>query len=485
MKKRIGLLSGPSIFILTLLFFHPEGLTKEANAVLATTLWMAIWWILEVIPIPATALLPIVVFPLTGALGVAKATSGYANPMVYLFLGGFLIAVTIEKWNLHRRIALNIIKWVGTDMNKIILGFMLATAFLSMWISNTATAVMMLPIGLAVVGHFTEKRQDGELGKIMILAIAYSASIGGMATLIGTPTNVILSGVVEQTYGVVISFSEWMLFALPFTIMLLFICWRYLVSMAFRNLEHTPAAEGKAEIDRQLKALGAVSVEEKRIFAIFIAVALAWMSQGFILKEFLPGIGDTVIALAGALALFLIPAPSRPGEKLLDWETAETIPWGILILFGGGLALATGFKDTGLAAWLGGQLSLLKAVPYIVLLLILIATVNFLTEVTSNVATASMLLPVLAALALSLGVHPFGLMVGATLAASCAFMLPVATPPNAVVFGSGCLTITDMVRTGLFMNLLSIVLLTILVYYFLPLVWGLDLGIFPTELLGK
>jgi len=485
MKKRLGLLTGPLIFIVTLLFFHPEGLTKEANAVLATTLWMAVWWILEVIPIAATALLPIIVFPMTGALSLEKATSGYSNPMVYLFLGGFLIAVTIEKWNLHRRIALNIIKWVGTSMNNIILGFMLATAFLSMWISNTATTVMMMPIGLAVVKHFNEKHHDGALGKVMMLAIAYSSSIGGIATLIGTPTNVILSGVVAETYGVVISFSEWMLFALPFAIGLLFLCWRYLVSGAFRDIAHTVASEGRAEIHRQLAALGPVSPEEKRIFVVFFLVALAWVSQGFLLDKIMPGIGDTVIAVAGALALFLIPAPSRAGETLLDWQTAETIPWGILILFGGGMALATGFKDTGLADWLGGQLTLLHAVPYFLLLMILILAVNFLTEVTSNVATASMILPVLAGLAFSLGVHPLGLMVGASLAASCAFMLPVATPPNAVVFGSGYLKITDMVRTGLLMNLVSTVLLTLLVYYFLPLVWGIDLSTFPAGYLGK
>ena len=485
MKKRIGLFLGPLLFVGILVFVQPEGLSREGNAVLACALWMACWWILESIPIAATALIPLVVFPLTQAMDMKTAASGYASPMVFLFLGGFLIAVTIERWNLHRRIALNIINWVGTDLNKIVLGFMLATGFLSMWISNTATAVMMMPIGLAVVKHFNPDKNSGAFGKVLMLAIAYSSSIGGIATLIGTPTNVIFSAVVQEMYGIQLSFSQWMLFAFPFSVVLMLLCWRYLVTFGFHLSADADATAGQEEIKRQLEALGPISAEEKRVMVVFVLVALAWICQSFLLKKILPGINDTVIAMAGALILFLIPAPSKPGKFLLNWRTAETIPWGILLLFGGGLALAVGFEDSGLAGWLGNQLSLLKGAPLFLLLLVLILIVNFLTEVTSNVATVSMLLPVLAVLAMTIDVHPFGLMVGATLAASCAFMLPVATPPNAVVFGSGRLRISDMVRAGLAMNLLSIALLTLLVYYVLPWVWGLDLSVFPKEFLGK
>ncbi len=485
MKKQFGLLLGPLLFSLILIFGPPEGLSWEGNAVLACTLWMAVWWIAEAIPIAATALLPLILFPMTGAMSMKDAATGYANPMVYLFLGGFLIAVAIERWNLHRRIALSIIHRVGTNPDRIVLGFMLATGFLSMWISNTATAVMMMPIGVAVVRHFNKEKKGGAFGKVLMLAIAYSASIGGMATLVGTPTNVVFSGVVEELYGVQLSFSQWMLFAFPFSAILLLLCWRYLVK-AFRLSDEINAdSGGQAEIRRQLEALGPVSPEEKRVMAVFTIVALAWICQSFLLKKILPGINDTVIAIAGALVLFLIPAPSKPGKYLLNWRKAESIPWGILLLFGGGLALAVGFENTDLATWMGRQLVGLKAAPLFLLLLALVIAVNFFTELTSNVATVSMLLPVLAALALSIGVHPYGLMVGATLAASCAFMLPVATPPNAVVFGSGYLKINDMIRAGLAMNLLSIILLTLLVYFVLPLVWGLDLSVFPNEFLKK
>ncbi|MDX1408742.1 MAG: DASS family sodium-coupled anion symporter, partial [Saprospiraceae bacterium] len=352
--------------------------------------------------------------------------------------------------------------------------FMLATALLSMWISNTATAVMMLPIGMAVVTHLAgDSAQKAQIGKILMLAIAYAASIGGVATLIGTPTNLVLAGVIEELYGKEISFTEWFVFGLPISIVLLTICWIYLTRVAGK-LGVSSIPGGRAEIRRQLHALGKLTYEERIVGIVFAATALCWILRSFVLNQWLPGLNDTIIAIAGASILFFLPSRQK-SQMLLDWEAAVRIPWGIILLFGGGLALAAGFQTTGLAEWIGSQLTLLEGVHLVILILVLIAAVNFLTEITSNVATASMILPILASLALAINVHPYGLMVAATVAASCAFMLPVATPPNAVVFGSGYLRIPDMVRTGIWMNLISIVLLTLAVYLLLPEIWQIDL----------
>ncbi len=487
----IGLLLGPLSFLLTIFIIRPEGLSTNALIVLATTLWVAIWWISESIPISATALLPIVIFPLSGAMKLEDTTAAFANPMIFLFMGGFMIAVTIEKWGLHKRIALNIISRVGSDLRKIILGFMLATSFLSMWISNTATAVMMMPIALAVahqlgVGLTNGGKTEQHFGKALMLSIAYSCSIGGIATLIGTPTNMIFVGVAKELYKIEISFMDWMMIGLPVSTLLLITGWIYLVYIGFRIPKGTSISGGRNEIRQQLIDLGPMSAEEKKVTAIFSLVALAWITRSFVLQKLSPGIDDTVIAIAGALALFITPSKNKLGDYLLDWRTAENIPWGILILFGGGLAIAAGFKETGLATWLGNQMTMLQALPYIIILLALVALVDFLTEMTSNVATASILMPVLAALALSMNVHPFGFMLAATIAASCAFMLPVGTPPNAVVFSSGYLKISDMVRIGFWMNIISIIIITLLAYYLLPIIWDFDLSVFPAEFLtGK
>lgn len=481
-SKNIGLIAGPLLFVITLLFFHPEGLSREANAVLACTLWIAVWWITEAIPIAVTALLPIVLFPLTGALGLSETTASFGHRYVFLYVGGFILAIAIEKWNLHRRIALTIINFIGTNVTSIILGFMIATAFLSMWISNTATSVMMLPIGMAIISQLRDNPDTIEnenliFGKALMLAIAYSASIGGMATLIGTPPNLVLAGVVQETYGVEITFSQWVIFGLPISIILLTICWVYLTRYAF-TFKQKQFPGGKQEILRQLKALGNISFEEKIVLGVFAFTAFAWISRSFLLKRFIPAIDDTIIGMFAGIILFLLPAKEK-GKKIIKWEEAVKLPWGILLLFGGGLALAEGFKSSGLAAYIGGQMTTLEGVAILLLILILIASVNFLTEITSNLATTAMLLPILAPMALTIDVHPYVLMVAATVAASCAFMLPVATPPNAVVFGSGYLRIPDMVRAGIWMNLLSILLLSAMVYFLLPLIWNFDPTIFP------
>ncbi|MBP2833399.1 SLC13/DASS family transporter [Aquimarina sp. U1-2] len=477
--KSIGLIAGPLLFLLIIFFFKSDELSSEGVSTLAIAAWIAIWWITEAIPISVTALLPFVLFPITGVMSVKGVSGAFANQMIFLFLGGFILAVAIEKTNLHKRIALTIIAIIGSNWNKVILGFMLATAFLSMWISNTATAVMMLPIGLAVISQIqAEDETKKRMGRSLMLAIAYGCSAGGIATIIGTPTNVIFVGIVEELYGQTISFTQWMALGLPFSILMLGIGWLYLTKIVFPiTIEGIPG--GKKAITSQLKGLGKIAYQEKCVFIVFIVVALCWITSSFVLKHMIPGINDTLIAIAGAIALFIIPSRDRKKIGIINWQTAETIPWGILLLFGGGLALAEGFKVSGLAKWIGNQLTLFEAFPAILMALAIITVVNFLTEITSNVATAAMLMPVLAALALSIDVHPYFLMVAATIAASCAFMLPVATPPNAVVFGSGLLTIPQMMKAGFWMNVLSILVATLLIYFILPMVWDIDITSFP------
>ena len=475
--KNIGLVSGPLAFILILLFFHPEGLNPRANAILASTIWIAIWWVTEAIPIAVTALLPIILFPLTGGLGLSDTTASFGHKYVFLYVGGFIIAIAIQKWNLHKRIALNIINLIGTNVVNIILGFMVATAFMSMWISNTATAVMMLPIAIAIVAQLkddpnTIEKENLIFGKALMLGIAYSASIGGLSTLIGTPPNLVLAGVVEKTFGYEITFTQWFKFGFPISVVLLFLCWKYLTSFAFK-FKQKSFPGGRAEISKQLKSLGQISYEEKLVAGVFTLTAFAWVSRSFLLESIIPGIDDTIIGLIGAIVIFLLPTKNKE-RRLINWDEAVKLPWGILLLFGGGMALAAGFKDSGLALWIGSQMTLLDGVSLFLLVFILIAVVNFLTEITSNLATTAMLLPILYPMAIIIDVHPFILMVAATVAATCAFMLPVATPPNAVVFGSGYLRIPDMVRVGIWMNLLSIILLTLFVYFLLPILWDFD-----------
>jgi sodium-dependent dicarboxylate transporter 2/3/5 len=483
--KLLGLILGPVSFFLILFFFHPVGLSDQANAVLASTIWIAIWWITEAIPIAVTALLPIVLFPLSGGLDLSATSGSFGHKYVFLYMGGFIIAIAIEKWNLHRRIALNIINLIGSDVRKIILGFMVATAFLSMWISNTATSVMMLPIGLAIIKQLqdnpdTIEDENQTFGKALMLAIAYSASIGGLATLIGTPPNLVLAGVVLDTYGYEITFMQWLIFGLPISVILLFICWKYLTKYAF-TFKQKSFPGGKEEIKRLLSKLGKISYEEKVVAFVFALTAFCWITRSFLLQKILPGLDDTIIAIFFAIVLFLIPSKKK-GEQLINWEEAVKMPWGIILLFGGGMALAKGFEESGLATWIGSQMTSLSGLPILVLVLVLIAAVNFLTEITSNLATTAMLLPVLAPMALTIDVHPFVLMVGAAVAASCAFMLPVATPPNAVVFGSGYLRIPDMVSKGFFMNIISIIILTFFVYFVLPELWDITIDSFPQNL---
>jgi len=482
--KRLAIFSGPVLFVLLQIMGKPASMSEAAFDVLGVTLWMALWWVTEAIPISVTALLPIILFPLTGALDIETTTAAFGHKYVFLYLGGFMLAVAIEKWNLHKRIALSIIHLIGTNIKSIILGFMVATAFLSMWISNTATSVMMLPIGTAIISQLKnnpETRQDENMifGKALMLAIAYSASIGGIATLIGTPPNLVFAGIVEELYGIEISFTKWIILGFPISILLLFICWKYLTTKAF-TFTYLEFPGGKTEINRLRKELGSMSTQEKRVLLVFGFTAFCWISRSFLIQPYLPFIDDTIIAMTAAVCLFIIPA-GKNKRKLINWEEAVKIPCGIILLFGGGMALAKGFGESGLAIWIGQQLTNLENLPLFLLVIVLISAVNFLTEVTSNLATTAMLLPILASMAIALNLHPYFLMVGATLAASCAFMLPVATPPNAVVFGSGYLRIPDMIKTGIFMNILSIIILSLVVYFALPILWNFDPEIIPRK----
>jgi sodium-dependent dicarboxylate transporter 2/3/5 len=473
---QIGRVLGPILFFIIQFYWTPDGLSEQGVAAFAVASWVGIWWVTEAVPIAVTAILPVVLFPLSGALDIADTTTAYGHKYVFLYLGGFFLAIAIEKVNLHRRIALTVISLIGTRMRMIVLGFMVATAFLSMWISNTATSVMMLPIGLAIVAQFrdhpdTPENEHEEFGKMLMLAIAYSASLGGMATLIGTPPNLVLAGIVKELYEVEINFLDWMLFAFPLSVLLLFICWVYLTRYAVK-LEAAHFTGGVEEIKRQRKLLGIMSSNEKRVLIVFVLTAFAWMTRSFLFSPIIPAIDDTLIALIAGILLFVIPSSEEKGG-VLEWDDAKKIPWGILLLFGGGLAIAQGFKDTGLAKWLAEQLTQLDFLPLLVMTLVLVAVINFLTEVTSNLATTAMILPVLAPLAAAMGVHPYIFMVSATLAASCAFMLPVATPPNAVVFGSGYINMSSMMRVGFGLNLISILLITFWVFYLLPYFWAL------------
>lgn len=480
--KPVILALGPLIFILLQILGHPETMPEPAFDVLCVTLWMALWWVTEVVPIAVTALLPILLFPLTGALDIGTTTAAYGDKFVFLYMGGFFLAIAIEKWNLHKRIALNIIRIIGTNINNIILGFMVATAFLSMWISNTATSVMMLPIGVAIISQLKDNPKTIEqenllFGKALMLAIAYSASIGGIATLIGTPPNLVFAGIVQEIYGIEISFLKWLMLGFPISIILLIICWKYLTVFSF-NFEKKEFPGGKAEINDQLSHLGKMGKQERTVLIVFSLTAFCWITRSFLLSPVLPFLDDTMIAITAGITLFVLPGKEK-GSRLLTWEEAVRIPWGIILLFGGGMALAKAFGDTGLAIWIGEQLTDLKNLPLFVLLLILVTAVNFLTEVTSNLATTAMLLPILAPMAVAMNIHPYLLLVAATLAASCAFMLPVATPPNAVVFGSGHLRISDMTKAGIWMNLFSILLISLIIYYLLPVLWSFGIDEIP------
>ncbi len=477
---------GPLVFVVMLILGAPPSMSASAYFVLAATTWIALWWITEAIPIPVTSLLPMVLYPLGGVMSIEQAAEPYSRPIIYLFVGGFLIALAMEKWNLHKRIALTIISMVGTNMRRVLLGFMLATWFLSMWISNTATTVMMLPIALSIIVQFKEFNSRASnllagadnFGKALVLGLAFSSSVGGIATLVGTPTNLIFAESVRDFYGVDIPFDQWLIAGLPLAIILLAVLYWHLAYNHF-GLSRAEVKGSKEVISGELDALGKVSREEKLVLIVFSLVAIAWITRRYLITPFFPQVNDINIVLVGAVSLFLIPARADRKDRLMDWKTALKLPWGVLLLFGGAFGVAAGFEISGLTSWIGDQLGLLKNIPFWVVLLIVVAVVNYLTEITQNMATCTLMMPIMAALSVVLDVHPFGLMAGTCIAASCAFMLPVATAPNAVVFGSDLISIKDMVRAGFLMNIISIIVITLFMNYVFPLLWGIDLQVFP------
>ena len=484
----IGRIGGPllALGVYWWLWGGQDGLSHAGRATAAIGCLMATLWLTEALPLAATALLPIVLFPLADVASIREAAAPYAREYIFLFMGGFMLALAMERWNLQRRIALLTVRAAGTTPARLVGGFMAASAFLSMWISNTATTIMMLPIALSLVTLLSELAGPAEASEpspaaarghphfatCLMLGIAYAASIGGMATLIGTPPNLILAAFLKQTYGMEIGFGRWMGFALPLVAVFLVLTWLALTRFVF-PLRRAPIAGGRQVIRGELDKLGPMTRGEWTVLVVFTLTATAWMireplSHWAWLTRRVPAIErlhDAQIGLAAALALFVIPVDARRNVFALDWKTAKKLPWEILILFGGGLSLAAAVESSGLTVWIGTQVTALHGLSPLVLAVLVTVTIVLLTEITSNTATAAAFLPVLAGVAVGIGVEPLMLLIPATLAASCAFMMPVATPPNAIVFGSGHVTVRQMIKAGLWLNLLGVVLITLLAQF--------------------
>jgi solute carrier family 13 (sodium-dependent dicarboxylate transporter), member 2/3/5 len=501
LKGRLSIvhtLLGLLIFLFFLLFIHPDPERPEVGRTLAVAVLMAYWWITQAIPLAATALIPVVLFPVLGVLDGTTVSALYFNHLIFLFLGGFLMALAMEKWNLHRRIALRILLFTGVSPSRLLLGFMAATFFLSMWMSNTATAMLMVPIAISTMSKLGDSLGEKALGRFpvaLMLGIAYSASVGGVATLVGTPPNLSFARISKILFPGMpeISFADWMIFALPLSMTVFFIVWGLLM-LLFR-----PGAKWKG-LSRdtfrvEYAGLGKMSYEERWVLVLFSLLALSWIFRADI--DFggfrLPGwsgifahssfLNDGTVAIFFGLLLFIIPSSAGKG-RLIDWSTASRLPWHIVLLFGGGFALAQGFVNSGLSLWLGESLQVLGGIHPFMLVLCLVLMMTFLTELTSNTATTEMILPVVAGLSISLQVNPLLLMLPATVAASMAFMLPVATPPNAIAFSTNQIQVKDMARAGLILNLVTSLLIAAMAWYWAPLVFGFDVAVFPDWAVG-
>ncbi|MBC30544.1 MAG: anion transporter [Muricauda sp.] len=474
LSKKLGLILGP-IFFLACTFLPIELVSQKGDAVIAVALWMLIWWITEAVSISVTALLPLLLFPMLKILPIAEVGANYGSPIIFLFFGGFVLALALEKVNLHRRIALNIIRLTGTTPNKVVLGFMIATAALSMWISNTASTVVMLPIALSVIGllmddedGFTKNDQNFALS--VMLGIAFSANAGGIATVIGTPPNSVLIGLLENEYNIEISFLKWMTIGLPFAALMIGIIYVVLVKWMFPNRDLKFNAS-KEVIDQELKKLGPTSGKEKMVLAIFGVTVFLWIFRTLINSIF-PGLGlsDTMISIFAAIALFSVPYNIKKGDFIIHWKDTSRLAWGILILFGGGLALAKGMSVSGIVDLVAGgiansDISILLTASLLILLML------FMTELMSNVALVAVLAPVVAGIAIGLGGPMLYLLIPVTMASSCAFMLPMATPPNAIVFASGYVKVPQMARVGVVLNLIAVVMLILMFQFVIPLLF--------------
>ena len=477
--KQAGLWMGPIVALAMFISAAwQDTMPHNAWIVAGVGLWMAMWWSTEAIPVAATAFIPLVSFPLLQVMPVKAVAQSYAHPTIFLFLGAFLLALSVEKWALHRRIALNVLVRTGTDGRKLILGFMVAGALLSMWMTNTSTAMMLLPIATSVAAMVVEKSSDVSdddkraFQVALLLALAYATTIGGMSTIIGTPPNVLLAGFMEETYGIQIAFFDWMLIGLPLALVLLPLGWVVLTRVAFRV--DVPASPEVADVIHSMREeMGAMTSPQRRVGLLFLTVVALWMARKW-LNEVpgLEGLSDAGIVMAAALLLFVIPSGNGSLARLMQWDDVARLPWGVLILFGGGLALAAQVSGSGLAVWLGESLLPVAGLGTLVLVAAAAGLVVFLTELTSNLATAATFLPVVAAIAAQSGIEPLVLCVPVTLAASCAFMLPVATPPNAIVFSSGALTIPQMIRAGILMNIIAMMTLTLLAVILVPTVFS-------------
>lgn len=452
-KAYRGLAVGALLFAAVLIVPAPAGVPKQAWHVAGIALLMATWWITEALPIPATALIPLILFPMLGIATIRDAAAPYADPIIFLFLGGFIIGTGMQRWALHQRVGLTAIAWIGTTPTRLVGGIMLTTAVLSMWVSNSATAIMMLPVAVSVLTLFDRHGGADEkhnLGVVLMLAVAYGASIGGLGTLIGTPPNALLAAYMAREHGSAIGFAQWMLLGIPLVAIMLAGAWLILTRLY-------PVARGVGTtasqvVDAELEKLGPISRAEVRMTCVFALTALAWVTRP-LYGHFVPGIDDSVIAIVGALALFMVPSGMPEGGRLLAWDDLAGLPWGVLILFGGGLSLAAAMSSSGLANWLGTGMAALASWPVLLILAVSTLAMIFLTELTSNTASAATFLPIGGAVAVGIGLDPLVLTVPLALAASCAFMLPVATPPNAIVFSSGRISIAQMARAGLWINL--------------------------------
>lgn len=481
-KSRLHLLAivaGPLAALVLLLLPPPGDLSLPAWRVAAITLWIIIWWLTEAIPIPATALIPIPFFPMLEVSTLKTIAASYAHPLLLMFLGGFMLAAAMQRSGLHRRIALNIVNVVGTSPTMIIAGFMIATAFLSMWISNTATTIMMFAVALPVIQLHKETAGEETLLRnfsvALMLGIAYSASIGGVGTPIGTPPNALLASMLQDSYQIEISFATWMSIGLPVIALMLPIAWIVLTKFLY-PVQVTGPSSAKSTITDALSELGTMRRDEKMVFGVFLLAAFGWIFGKAILKSFGVPFSDTAVAIIAALLLFALPYRLDKPEFLLDWESTRDIPWGVLLMLGGGLAIASAFNSSGLAQAIGGSVSGLSQYSLWVLVLAATALIVFITEITSNTASTATFLPILGAIAVGMGHDPRSLMVPVTLGASMAFMMPVATAPNAIVFSHQDVHITDMVRTGIWLNFASIAVCFSVGYWIASSVFGLSLN---------
>jgi sodium-dependent dicarboxylate transporter 2/3/5 len=526
---KLSLVAGPLFFILLTAFLpFPDDVTFEQRVVIGATAWMVSWWISEALPIYVTALIPIILFPLFGVTDLGQTAATYADRIIFLFLGGFIIAKAVEKTGLHRRFALNILRIFGTNPKYVVAAFVIVTGFLSAWLSNTATAMLMVPIAAAVIALIDDEKQRARFGACLMLAVAYSASLGGMATLVGTPPNAVFASLSKSIVNTDVTFSQWMLVGMPVSAVSLFVAWAYLVNFGAgtkldaKSMPSSSIAGEKSLITKKLAGLGKMNRDEKAVAAVFLATAIAWVSRGLLWKDLLPMVDDSMIAIAAAVSLFLIPAaaaassnfsaasqgdrekkeanandgnmhhlplssPSSPSAAaspnpkkhsraiavaVLDWESAAKIPWGVLILIGGGLALAHAFSESGLDVRIATSLGLLAGMNYIVVILVIVAVTIFSGEFISNTASAALIIPVAASLASSLSMDPMLLMVSVAVATSYGFVMPVGTPPNAIVFATGHITAKKMARAGLPLDIIGIVLVTLMTSLLAPLAWG-------------